>query len=245
MIRKANLIPVLLLAAAAGGALYLGLRSAPTVGLSLRIHPLVGEEVLQLSQGRYANPGGEGMFRVRDFRFFISNIRLIADNSEFRETESYHLARFDSEDGTYVIEMQLVPRDEYSHLEFGIGVDSVANGTIASVGDLDPNGRMAWGWDVGYKFVLFEGGLEQGDRQIPLVYHVGFNENYMEVRLPLSAVLFDGEEATLDICVDLQRMFKSYQTVDMSELSNVKVDSGDAHLLAKNYANMVSLCPAP
>ena len=72
---------------------------------------------------------------------------------------------------------------------------------------------------------------------------MGFDENYMEVRLPLSAAWFEGEEATFDICVDLQRMFKSDQTVDMSKLSNVKFDSGDAHLLANNYASMVSLCP--
>lgn len=241
MIRKANLIAVLLLAAAVGGALYLGSRPDPTVRLSLRIHPFFGEQVLQLEHGRYANPGGEGVFKVRDFQFFISNIRLVAENAVFQETNSYHLVRFDSEDGTYVIVMENVPRAEYHEIEFGIGVDSAANGTFASVGDLDPNGRMAWGWEVGYKFVLFEGRLEIGDSWIPLVYHVGFDENYMQVSLPLDAALFEHQETTLELRADLMLMFKGAQTVDMSTLSNVKLDGGDARMLAENYAHMVGL----
>ena len=246
MSRQAYLIPVLvLLAAGAGGALYVGSRPAPTVQLSLRFHPFVGDEVLQLKQGRYANPGGEGTFTVRDLQFFVSNIRLVAENAVFQETDSYHLARFDSEDGMYVIGLENVPRDSYEHIEFGIGVDPAANGTITAVGDLDPNGRMAWSWDVGYKFVLFEGVLELGDRRIPLVYHVGFDENYMQVSLPLAATLFERQEATLDLRVDLLQMFEGAKTVDMSALSNVKFDRDDARILAGNYHRMVSLCPAP
>jgi hypothetical protein len=244
MSRPAYLVPVLLLlAAGAGSALYVGLRPAPTVQLSLRFHPYVGEEVLQLEQGRYANPGGEGMFKVRDLQFFISNIRLVSENAVFRETDSYHLARFDSEDGMYVIGLESVPRDTYEHIEFGIGVDPEANGKITSVGDLDPNGRMAWSWDVGYKFVLFEGALELGDRRIPLVYHVGFDENYMQVSIPLPAALFERQEAELDLRVDLLEMFEGEETVDMSALSNVKFDRGDARILARNYAHMLSALP--
>jgi hypothetical protein len=243
MSRRTYLLPALLLPVAAGAALCPDSRPAPAMRLSLRIHPFVGEERLQLGDGRYANPGGDGVFAVGDFQFFISNVRLLADASEFREADSYHLARFDGEDATYVIALEDVPRDAYARVEFGIGVDSAANASIASVGELDPNGRMAWGWDVGYKFVLFEGGLELGDRRIPLVYHVGFDENYVEVRLPIDAASLEREQATLDICVDLLKMFDGARTVDMSELSNVKFDRGDARLLASNYARMVSLCP--
>ncbi|MFQ5529284.1 MAG: MbnP family protein [Gemmatimonadota bacterium] len=241
---RAYVIAVLLmLTAAAGAAVYLGSRPAATVQLSLRVHPVFGEDALRLGQGRYANPGGDGVFDVRDFQFFVSNIRLVAEDAVYREADSYHLARFDSEDGTYVIGLEDVPRADYSHLEFGIGVDSAANASIASVGDLDPNGRMAWGWDAGYKFVLVEGALELDDRRIPLVYHVGFDENYMQGSLAIAAPQFEGGEATLDLCADLLQMFGGSQTVDMSQLSNVKSDGDDARLLAENYGRMVSVCP--
>jgi hypothetical protein len=212
--------------------------------LALNFHPFVGEQPLVLDEVRYGNPGGEGSFKVRDFQFFISNIRLISKSAEFVEPESYHLVRFDSEEGTYGLVIENIPRQDYRRIEFGIGVDPTTNGTIASVGDLDPNGRMAWSWDVGYKFVLFEGALVVGDIQYPLVYHVGFDENYKQVSFELGEPLFDGPEANVDFRTDLLQMFKGAKTVDMTGMSNVKFDRADAKLLADNYASMVSVFPS-
>ena len=210
--------------------------------LALRFHPFVGEQALVLNQVRYANPGGEGSFKVRDFQFFVSNIRLVSDSTEFVEPESYHLLRFDSEDSTYIIVIENIPREDYRRIEFGIGVDPAANGSITSVGDLDPNGRMAWSWDVGYKFVLLEGALVVGDTQYPLVYHVGFDENYRQFSSALDKPLVAGPDARIDFRVDLLQMFNDVKTVDMAGMSNVKFDHTDAKLLADNYASMVSIC---
>ena len=104
---------------------------------------------------------------------------------------------------------------------------------------------MAWSWDVGYKFVLFEGVLVVGDIQYPLVYHVGFDENYKQVSLELDADLFDGPEADIEFRTDLLQMFSGAKTVDMVGTSNVKFDRTDAKLLADNYAGMVSICSPP
>ena len=73
-------------------------------------------------------------------------------------------------------------------ISFGIGVDAAANTSIQSRGDLDPNSQMAWNWKVGYKFVLFEGGmkLNADGVQKPLVYHVGFNENMRRLKFDLT-----------------------------------------------------------
>ena len=57
-----------------------------------------------------------------------------------------------------------VPRRNYERIEFGIGVDAAANRSLQQRGDLDPNGRMAWNWEVSYKFVLFEGALLRATR---------------------------------------------------------------------------------
>ncbi len=217
-------------------------RAALTGRLVLRFHAVVGEDALQLGQMRYANPGGEGSFKIRDFQFFISNIRLVSESAEFVEPESYHLVRFDSDDGSYVLVIDDIPREDYRRIEFGLGVDPETNGTIASVGELDPNGRMAWSWDVGYKFVLVEGALIVGDTQYPLVYHVGFNESYRQLSFELAEPLFDGPEARIEFHADLLQMFNGATTVDMADLSNVKFDPDDARLLADNYTNMVSTC---
>ena len=243
--RSYSFLAVLIVMAALLGALYLWYLAEQPLRLTLRFHPFVGEDALVFDQVRYENPGGEGAFKVRHFQFFVSNVRLAASSAEFLEPESYHLVRFDNDDLTHTIVIENVPREDYRRIEFGIGVDPAANGTIASVGELDPNGRMAWSWDVGYKFVLFEGGLVVNDTQYPLVYHVGFDENYKQVSIELGESLFGGSEASVDFHTDLLQMFIGAQTVDMTALPNVKFDRTDARLLADNYARMVSICTSP
>src|SRR5262245_20572814 len=156
--RKATLlVPVLLAVIGALGVTGWQLRrAAQPVELALYFHPFVGPEPLVFNEARYPNPGGEGRFKVRDFQFFLSNIRLADATGAYAEPDSYHLVRFDGEDPVFVIALHGVPRRNYQRIEFGIGVDAAANRSRASRGDLDPNGRMAWSWEVGYKFVLFE-----------------------------------------------------------------------------------------
>ena len=234
-------LPFVVLAAllVASGVLYLALRPAPAGPVDLRVRATMGAEPLMLGQGSYPNPGGEGEFTIRDFQFFLSNVRLVGEDAEYREPDSYHLVRFDSENGTFAIELPDVPREDYTRIEFAIGVDSAANASYAPVGDLDPNSRMAWGWEIGYKFVLVEGGLETGDTALPLVYHIGFDENLRRVSLPLDA------DASIELCADLMRMFAGdapNEIVDMRQTSNVTTERGASRLLADNYAGMVSTC---
>jgi hypothetical protein len=223
---------------------YVACRPPQPTRVTLRFHPFVGDEALALDQARYSNPGGRGRFEVRAFQFFVSNIRLKGDRVEFAEPESYHLARFDGDDRTFAVVIDKVPRDRYRRIELGLGVDAAANGSRTPMGELDPNGRMAWSWDVGYKFVLLEGALELGDGRVPLVYHIGFSENYQPLSFDLSSSLLDETDATLHFRVDLLKMFQGVQTIDMAALPTVKFDHADARMLAENYAGMVSICPS-
>ena len=240
--RKATLLMLVVLAVAAalgvtGWRLY---RAAQPVELALYFHPFVGPEPLVLNESRYPNPGGEGRFKVRDFQFFLSNIRLVSATGAYVESDSYHLVRFDGEEPAFVIVLHDVPRRNYERIEFGIGVDAAANRSLEQRGDLDPNGRMAWNWEVGYKFVLFEGALLRGDASDPLVYHVGFAENYRPISTELHREPLDSRPARLDFRVDILRLFQGSTNVDMAALPSVKFDRADAALLARNFAAMVT-----
>ena len=213
--------------------------------LVLRFVAFVEDESLVFNRVRYGNPGGAGEFEIRDFRFFLSNIRLVRGSEEYSVPESYHLARFDGDTRVYQLELDNIPRMPYTEIRFGIGVDKAANSSIESVGDLDPNSRMAWSWDVGYKFILLEGGLLIDDVRRPLVYHVGFDDNYKVVALRLEEPLFDRRTAALAFKVDIMRVFKGTNIIDMSTLSSVKFDRADARLIADNYELMISLCVQP
>ena len=165
--RKAKyVLPVLFaLAAILGRSGWWRHRAAQPIDLALYFHPFVGPEPLTLNE-------------ARDFQLFLSNIRLTGESGAYIEPDSYHLVRFDGAELAFGIVLHDVPPRDYQRIEFGIGVDPAASKSLVQHGDLDPNGRMAWTWEVGYKFVLFEGTLERGDASVPLVYHVGFDENY-------------------------------------------------------------------
>src|ERR1043166_9694744 len=205
--RKATLVIAVLLAVAValaviGWRLY---RAAQPVELVLYFHPFVGPDALVLNESRYPNPGGEGRFKLRDFQLFLSNIQLVSAAGAYVESDSYHLVRFDGDDPAFVIVLHDVPRRDYERIEFGIGVDAAANRSLKQRGDLDPNSRMAWNWEVGYKFVLFEGALLRGNASDPLVYHVGFEENYRLSSTQLHRELLDSRPARLDFRVDILR----------------------------------------
>ena len=91
------------------------------VDVVLRLHAFVGPESLVLNEPRYPNPGGEGRFKVRDFQFFLSNIRLTGGTGVYTEPDSYHLVRFDGAESAFGIVLHDVPRRDYQRIEFGIG----------------------------------------------------------------------------------------------------------------------------
>ncbi len=231
---------LLVLAAIAGGASFWRHRSARPIDVALYFHPFVGPDRLTFNEARYPNPGGEGRYKVRDFQFFLSNLKLTGEPGTYIEPDSYHLVRFDGPEPAFAIVLHGVPQKDYQRIEFGIGVDPPANKSLTQHGDLDPNGRMAWTWEVGYKFVLLEGTLERGDTSIPLVYHVGFDENYTPVSIELEAGSVKGRAAVLNFRVDLLRLFQGSSTVDMAALPSVKFDRTDAALLSRNFAGMIT-----
>lgn len=206
--------------------------------LVLRLHATANHEPLVYNRFDYDNPGGEGQFRVRDFQFFVSNIRLISKDGVYEPVESYYLARFDNPAVSYEIVLNNVPARDYNQVEFALGVDAEANGSVRSVGDLDPNGRMAWSWEVGYKFILFEGALQLNEHVIPLVYHVGFDENYTPLSFTRDTSVEPRSTSVIDFSVDVLQMFKGLETIDMATLSTVKFDRIDARLIGGNLTRM-------
>jgi hypothetical protein len=102
---------------------------------------------------------------------------------------------------------------------------------------------MAWNWEVGYKFLLFEGALIDGDTIRPLVYHVGFNENRKTLLFNLPEEVAPNSSDALLFTVDVMALFTGKNTVDIVALPNVKFDRDDARLLAGNYSTMISLTP--
>ncbi|QDP01238.1 MbnP family protein [Thalassotalea sp. PS06] len=208
--------------------------------ITLRFHAYNGDESLVFNDSRYANPGGSGQYLVRDLQLFVSNIRLLGEKNQYEEGESYHLLRFDNEQGYFDIVIEGLALKQYDTIEIGIGVDPEANGTIMFAGDLDPNGRMAWNWQVGYKFLLLEGSLDTNGSKTPLVYHIGFDESYTRVSFPLKVnELFSDD--VIDFRVDINQLFDQKHPVDMSHISTVKFDPENVRTIARAFPQLISI----
>ena len=218
--------------------LLLGCEAQPSEPRSIRFRAVMDDAPLVRNQRLYSNPGGAGQYSVRDFQFYASNFRLHASQGVYAEPHSYHLVRFDLPRGVFRIDLEEVPAWDFHTLEFMLGVDAAANASLESIGDLDPNGRMAWNWEVGYKFLLLEGMLEVAGRSVPLVYHIGFDENAAVVSLDIET----RNTEVIDVEVDVAQLFHGEAPpLDLAALNNVKFDREDSGRLARNFAHMFRL----
>jgi len=207
--------------------------------VTLEFVPIVGDRAFELNQFAYSNPGGPGTFSIHDIKFYLSNLQLHGDGKSYIERDSYHLVRFDDAAGSFIITLNDVPLRTIDKIDVSIGVDADANGSIWPVGDLDANGQMAWNWEIGYKFVLFEGQIKIDDVTLPLVYHVGFDENRRDLSFAPPTAISLNDETSITFVVDVMKLFAGDIVVDMAELNTVKFDKPDARALAANYENMI------
>ncbi len=234
------LIGLALLVVIVGGWFTFGQKSPAFDELTLTFHAKNKNDDIVFNDFIYENPGGVGLYRLRDFRFYLSNIQLLGADQEYSEPDSYHLVRFDNPDRVFRVTLTDVPLRSIEAIRFMIGIDAEANASIETRGDLDPNSQMAWNWEVGYKFVVFEGALQVEEDVLPLVYHVGFSENsrWLEFNVPREKFPNNGNELHFD--VDVAKIFDGQTRVDLQALQSIKFDREDASMMAKNYAEMVS-----
>ena len=208
--------------------------------LILRFHPYVGDQALVLHDKQYANPGGDGVFSIRDFQLFVSNIKLSNSHKAFKEQDSYHLARFDGNTPYYEITITDVNVSQFEQLSFAVGIDPEANGTLMIAGDLDPNSRMAWNWKVGYKFLLLEGSLLVKGTKLPLVYHIGFDESYTQLSFPIDHQTLS-RDGVVNLKVDVLTLFNQSNVVDMYATPNVKFDPQDVAKIADGFKTFITV----
>ncbi|MCG8421163.1 MAG: hypothetical protein MJE77_24850 [Proteobacteria bacterium] len=225
-----------------------GERAVTSGSVTLTFEAFFAGQPLQMDGTRQANPTGTGEIEITDFKLYLSNVVLGTSETgnDHVESDSYHLARFDNPDSTYRFTVENVPEASYGRLEFGIGVDAQTNLSIDNTGDLDPNNQMAWNWNVGYKFVVLEGNYYPPDttEPIPLVFHIGFSDNYKELSYTMDRGPLDvaaNSDATVGFEIELTEFFKNPTEIDLQTLSSVMFNPADVAMVANNYADMITL----
>jgi hypothetical protein len=204
----------------------------------------VGNDLIKMDTAHYKNELGQS-FTVTNFKYYISNIRLIESDGKSYISNEYFLINEDDNE-TKLIELKNIPEGEYIAISFMIGVDSLHNCSGAQSGALDPAGGMFWVWNTGYIFMKLEGKspASQSPGQM-FEYHIGGFKSPANciriVSLPFeNKLIFSNNKAALTIKSDVLEILKTPVNIDFSDLSSV-TDFHNATKVADNYSDMFSI----
>ncbi|AFM04184.1 hypothetical protein Fleli_1785 [Bernardetia litoralis DSM 6794] len=214
-----------------------------TEKVTLEVQFFVGNEPLNLLK-EYQNDLNQ-KYLLENFKFYLSNFEFesASTNETFKVEDSYLLFSAEREKSIFEREI-LVKKGEFDKMNFSIGIDSVTNTSLDNTGDLDISNSMAWDWNTGYKFVVMEGkyfnDTSNSNASIPLVFHIGLNQNYKKVSLSFDSVnekgVFDTSNKRIVLKVDLNDFFSSPNQIDFNEINNI-MGGGKSLLLSQNYEN--------
>ena len=219
-----------------------------TEKITLELEFFVKDQPLKLLE-EYQNNLNQ-RYLLESFKFYLSNLEFeSATTSEiFKVEDSYYLFSAARETNVFQREIE-IKKGEFSKMSFSIGVDSIKNTSLDNTGDLDINNSMAWDWNTGYKFVVMEGkyfnDISNPNSFIPLVFHIGLNQNYKTTTLSFDAInekgFFSTASKKIVLRVDLDDFFSSPNQIDFNETNSV-MGKGKSALLSENYQeNFISL----
>lgn len=235
--------------------------SSKNGSLMLNFDSMAGEDDLIMGD-TLTNSLGE-KFTVNRFQYYVSNIKLTAEDGSIYEVPTT------SNSGYYFIKegvnenvMLNVPENNYTHVEFMVGVDSLRNTMapeeregVLDIGDQETGGQMYWSWNSGYIFMRFEGTTNAIPDSIgsdDFVIHVGGFGGY-DNPMPnntrmVKITSHDGDMMKVredddvmgHIMVDVMKIMDASNTYSFSENYSVHspMKSGK---FADNYVNMFML----
>ncbi len=188
-----NLIPIAaIVAAAALSSACGGSSDTGPQPVSIDFKALVGDQAFSCANtAGYAIGTGTLPFIPKDFRFYVSNVRLVAaDGTEAPVTldasswQGYGVALLDFENGTgncnvgtsetnTAVQGTVAP-GAYVGLKFDVGVPTASNHLNYQAANPPlSNSAMYWSWTSGYKFIKVEGLIQRPGAALP-----GFTFNF-------------------------------------------------------------------
>ncbi|WP_229312894.1 MbnP family protein [Larkinella terrae] len=229
--------------------------------VQLRFDNVVGASDLKLDGTTYTNGSGEP-FSVTKLNYFVSNIKLKkADGSSYvvPQDSSYFLV-MESNAASQSILLRNIPADEYTGIDFVVGVDSLRNtmDIAKRTGALDPGGLasgMYWDWNSGYIFLKLEGTSAKapvdatGSRNF--MYHIGLFGGYKTKTInnlktiqlafnPQTAQVVVNGKTNVQIKADVLKLFDGVKPLSIAKSPDIMV-SDSSRNVANNYATMFSV----
>ncbi len=186
--------------------------------LKFHLHTQVGNQLANYTS-TFTQASGR-KFILEDFRYYVSNIKLIKeDGSEYPLTGKVLLAKPSQQD----YELGLVPVGNYKGLKFIIGLDSVTNHSDpTSYASGNPlaiqTPGIHWSWSSGYIFFKVEGlcdttAAANGSATYPFFFHIGMDSFKRTIDFSTSSFsVVSGSDKEVAFVFDLKKVL---QNVDL------------------------------
>lgn len=201
---------------------------------------------LVLNTVSYTNANGQA-YTVSKLKYYISNVYVTNIDKSSAEGESYHLI----DEGNAVSKSFSFAAnvEQYSHLNFTIGVDSLRNVSGAQTGALDPLNDMFWTWNSGYIMAKLEGNSPASTQvNNKLQYHIGgFSGADNAVKkisftLPITAQMLNvspNKTSEIFIDADIDKWFSN--NVNFTTEAAIMTPGPLSNKIANNYMNMFTV----
>ena len=226
--------------------------SAPITRLG--VHFMAGTEPLLMGSERASANGAT--FKTTKARMYLSEVALIGANGERVAAElvdedgnrlPYGLTLIDLERPDSMNVHVQAPPGSYQGVAVSLGVPSTCSGSGAELNHtdasameppLDVDSDMYWSWDPGYTFLKFEGEVRDDGDWEKFFFHVGEEERFAALELPLPFIIAPEGGAGPELVADFNRLLVSPSGASKPDITNQderKVHGGThADSLAEN-----------
>ena len=221
----------------------------PTGQFRIEFEHLVETNALEFNTAntQYTNNVSE-TFNVTTFKYYISNVVLIASNGlEYAVPKSYFLVDA-SNDVKSLITLTNIPEANYKKIRFTLGVDSTRNVSGVQTGALDQANGMFWSSNSGYIFLKMEGTSPQiTGMGNSFAYHIGgFKKSNGTNALQTIETSFGTDvlritstgNPQVHMAVDVSQVLKTPTDISFATTPMVDAPSATAVSIANNYADM-------
>lgn len=213
--------------------------------ITVTFNTMVGSKPLN-TDSIYTNQFGE-TFKVRNYRYYISNIILIdsiTNNSQTFNDQYFLIDEKEQASKHIVLPTSL---QNITGVGFLLGVDSIKNVSGVQTRSLDPAKGMFWTWNTGYVMAKLEGTSPLAKTPgHAFSYHVGgykpgeaVAKNIQLLLQP--AVMVNTSLKEIVIAADLLKWFSGKHDIKISDAAFCHEPGNLAMQLADNYANMFSI----
>jgi len=201
---------------------------------------------LTLNTASYTNQNNQ-TYTISKLKYYISNVFVNNIDKSSGNNEGYYLIdQADALSQSFSFNAKV---EQYSHLNFTIGVDSLRNVSGAQTGALDPLNDMFWTWSSGYIMAKLEGNSPASTQvNNKLQYHIGGFSGVnravkkISITLPISAQLLNvraNRTSEIFIEADIDKWFSN--NIDIVTEAAIMTPGPLSNKIATNYMGMFTV----